>query len=362
MALNAIFTSSALFAAAVSAIPAPIPLPLVSRDDQSFNASLPNITIFATGGTIAGSAASSDQTTGYKAGALSIETLIEAVPEIRNISNPSGIQIANVASPSVTDSILMNLTHHVQAAMDDPYCSGVVVTHGTDTLEETAFMLDLTVKTNKPLVIVGAMRPATAISADGPINLLEAVTVAADPAARDRGTMILLSDRISSAFYTTKSNANSLDTFRALEQGYLGVLINIKPLWYTTPSLPLHRPYFNVTEKHDLPKVEILYGYQDVDPTIPKAVVENGAVGLVLAGMGSGGWTDDGNAELEKLFNATGIPIVYSRRPMDGFVEPTGTFGIGGGFLNPQKARIMLQLALSTGYKGKSLRGLFEYI
>lgn len=351
-----------LLAAAASAIPTPSTPPhLLSRNDQNFNASLPNVTIFATGGTIAGSAGSSDQTTGYQAGALGVKVLIDAVPEIRNISNPTGVQIANVDSGDITDSILMNLTHHVQAAVDDPTCSGVVITHGTDTLEETAFLLDLTVRTEKPIVVVGSMRPATAISADGPINLLEAVTVAADESARGRGTVIILNDRIASAFYTSKTNANSLDTFRATEQGFLGVMINIKPQWYTTPSLPLHRPYFNVTDKHDLPQVEIVYGYQDMDATIPKAMVDHGAVGLVLAGMGAGGWSDDGAEVLEKLYNSTDIPVVYSRRPSDGFVEPTGSFGIGGGFLNPQKARVMLQLALATGHKGKALRSIFEW-
>lgn len=350
---------------AASPVPAPVPVPeafrLSVRDETPFNASLPNITIFATGGTIAGSAATSDQTTGYNAGALGVDLLIDAVPEIWNVSNVKGVQVANVGSPSITPAILLNLTQQVQRALDDPYCSGVVITHGTDTLEESAFFLDLTIRSEKPVVVVGAMRPATAISADGPINLLEAVTLAADPNARGRGTMIVLNDRISSAYFTTKTNANAMDTFKSSEQGYLGFFINIKPKFYSTPSLPLGRPYFDVMNTTSLPQIDILYGYQGLNPTLATAAVESGAKGLVLAGMGAGGWTDPGTEVIEELIATHGTPVVFSRRPMDGYVEPQGTVGYGGGFLNPQKARLVLQLAVNAGYGEAQLRTIFEY-
>ncbi|KAL7619709.1 hypothetical protein AAE478_010251 [Parahypoxylon ruwenzoriense] len=344
-----------------SPVPLPVGFHLSVREDRPLNASLPNVTIFATGGTIAGSASSSDQTTGYRAGALGVEILIDAVPQLWNVSNVRGVQVANVGSPSITPEILLNLTRQVQAELDSPYCQGVVVTHGTDTLEESSFFLDLTTRSEKPVVFVGAMRPATAISADGPINLLEAVTLAADPDARGRGTMIILNDRISNAFFTTKSNANSLDTFRAAEQGFLGFFINIKPKFYFAPSLPRGRPYFDVTNATTLPQVDILYGHQALNPTLASAAVASGAKGLVLAGMGAGGWTSPGGAVIQEVVEHNGTAVVYSRRSMDGYVGPRGSIGYGGGFLNPQKARIMLQLALNAGYESAQLETLFEF-
>ncbi|KAI0835971.1 L-asparaginase [Hypoxylon sp. FL0890] len=331
------------------------------REDRPFNASLPNVTIFATGGTIAGSASSSDQTTGYQAGALGVDVLIDAVPQLWNVSNVRGVQVANVGSEGITPEILLNLTHQVQRELDSPFCQGVVITHGTDTLEESSFFLDLTVRSEKPVVFVGAMRPATAISADGPINLLEAVTLAADPEARGRGTMIVLNDRISNAFYTTKTNANALDTFKAVEQGFLGFFIDIKPIFYFAPVLPLNKPYFDVVNATSLPQVDILYGYQGLNPTLASAAVASGAKGLVLAGMGAGGWTTPGEKAIDEVVKNNGTAVVYSRRTMDGYVEPTGSIGYGGGFLNPQKARIMLQLALYAGYQNAQMKTLFEF-
>ncbi|WYZ44860.1 hypothetical protein EsH8_VIII_000176 [Colletotrichum jinshuiense] len=351
--------------AAPAPIPAADPLPaynLLSTRDTHYNASLPNITIFATGGTIAGSAASNAQTTGYQAGALGVDILIAAVPELWNVSNVKGVQVANVDSGSITPAILLNLTRLVQEALDDPYCQGAVITHGTDTMEESAFFLDLTVKSEKPVVVVGAMRPATAISADGPINLLEAVTLAGSPDAKGRGTMIVLNDRIGSAFYTTKTHSNSLDTFKAVEQGYLGFFLDIKPVFYYHPVMPLGRVYFNVSGTTELPEVDILFGHQALNPAIATAAVESGAKGLVLAGMGAGGWTTPGRAALKTLAEEHDTQIVVSSRTMGGFVEASDALNTYGGWnLNPEKARIMLQLALNAGYSSEQLTTLFMY-
>jgi L-asparaginase len=343
-------------------VPGP-PAPLLAvRAEGQYNASRPNITIFATGGTIAGSASSSDQTTGYQAGALGVDILIAAVPELWNVSNPTGVQVANVGSEAITPAILLNMTKQIQEELDSPYCQGVVVTHGTDTLEETAFFLDLTIRSEKPVVVVGAMRPATAISADGPINLLEAVTLAASSSAQGRGAMIVLNDRIASAFYATKTNANAVDTFKAVEQGFLGFFIDIKPIFYYAPALPLGKPYFDLSNTTVLPQVDVLYGYQGLNPVLASAAVESGAKGLVLAGMGAGGWTDDGTEVLTDLIANNGTAVVDSRRTMDGYVEALDTEGYyGGGFLNPQKGRIMLQLALNAGYSDAQMRTLFEF-
>lgn len=333
-----------------------------------YNASLPNVTIYATGGTIAGAAASADQTTtGYEAGALGVDALLGAVPQLANVANVRGVQVANVGSEAVTTAILLRLAQEIrQHSLDDPACQGVVVTHGTDTLEESAFFLDLTLSdSSKPVVFVGAMRPATAMSADGPENLLAAVTLAASPAARGRGGLVVLNDRIASSWYTTKTNANALDTFEAREQGYLGAFINVQPIfYYDTPATPLGKPAaaFDVTGVDALPQVSVLYGHQDLDPGLATAAVAGGARGLVLAGMGAGGWTDAGKAVLADLVARNGTKVVVSRRTMDGYVEPTGREGMyGGGFLNPQKARILLQLGLNAGLEEDELRALFEH-
>ncbi|KAK8138024.1 L-asparaginase 1 [Apiospora sp. TS-2023a] len=338
--------------ALASPVPAPRSPLLVDREVGQFNASRPNVTIFATGGTIAGSAGSSDQTTGYKAGALGVDVLIDAVPQLWNVSNPSGIQFANVGSSEMTPALLLNLTQMVQQELDKPEVQGVVVTHGTDTLEETAFFLDITLRTNKTVVVVGA---------DGPINLLGAVMVAASPSARGRGVMVVLNDRIASAYYTTKTQANAPDTFKSYEQGFLGYLLDIKPVFYFQPALPTGRPYFNVTETAaaDLAPVEILYGYQGLDPKLAAAAVAGGAKGLVCTGMGAGSWTEPGQKALAQLVKDNGTAVVFSRRTMDGFVE-SRPVGYGAGFLNPQKARYTLMLALSAGYSAEEMRALFE--
>ncbi|KAK1914481.1 hypothetical protein P3342_010470 [Pyrenophora teres f. teres] len=177
----------------------------IRQDIQTpINASLPNVTIFATGGTIASQGNTNTQTTGYSIG-LGVQQLVDAVPELLNISNIAGYQTSNVASGNVNETVSLSLAHMINKELAKDEISGVVVTHGTDTLEETAFFLESTVNSTKPVVIVGAMRPATALSADGPLNLYQAVTLAASPAGRNRGTMIVLNDRIGSAFYTTKT-------------------------------------------------------------------------------------------------------------------------------------------------------------
>ncbi|KAI3400999.1 hypothetical protein diail_704 [Diaporthe ilicicola] len=367
--LQSLVTIAALGATALAAPAAhnaglsPLPSPIqLSKRVASYNASLPNVTIFATGGTIAGSANSQSQTTGYQAGALGVDVLIAAVPELANVSNVRGVQLANVASEAINDTVLLDMTRQVQAALDDPECQGAVVTHGTDTLEETAFFLDLTINSTKPVVVVGAMRPATAISADGPINLLEAVTLAGSDAAKGRGAMIVLNDRIASAWYATKTNANDVDTFKAYEAGFLGTFINIKPIFYFAPAAPVGRAHFDVAGAAELPKVDVLYGYQGLDASLATAAVERGAEGLVLAGMGAGGWTDEGLDVVQGLISDNGTQVVVSRRTMDGYVEPQDVDGMyGGGFLNPQKARILLQLAINAGYTNEEMKAVFEY-
>jgi L-asparaginase len=332
----------------------------VRQDIQTkINASLPNVTIFATGGTIASQGTSNTQTTGYSVG-LGVQQLVDAVPEILNISNIAGYQVSNVDSGSINQTIVLKLAHMINAELAKDTVSGVVVTHGTDTLEETAFFLESTVNSSKPVIIVGAMRPATALSADGPLNLFQAVTLAASPAGRDRGTMIVLNDRIGSAFYTTKNNANTLDTFSSTEAGQLGVFVNQVPFFFYAPSTPIGLTHFDVSNLTSLAQVDILYSHQDMDPYLFNATIDGGARGIVYAGVGAGGASQAALLNMEKVFNATGVPIVSSHRSADGFVPPTeGDFLISSGFYNPQKARVLVQLGLSMGMGVEEIRSVF---
>lgn len=333
----------------------------VRQDVQTaINASLPNVTIFATGGTIASQGSTNTQTTGYSIG-LGVQQLVDAVPELLNISNIAGYQVSNVGSGSINSTISLQLAHMINAELAKPEISGVVVTHGTDTLEETAFFLESTVNSSKPVVCVGAMRPATALSADGPLNLYQAVVLAGSPAGRDRGTMIVLNDRIGSAFYTTKNNANSLDTFFSTEAGQLGTFVNQVPYFFFAPSEPVGRTVFDVSNTTTLAQVDIIYAHQDMDPTLFSAAVEGGAQGIVYAGVGAGGVSSKASAAAQQVYNETGVPMVASHRSTDGMVPPSSSksYVISSGFYNPQKARILMQLGLSVGWGEEEIRGAF---
>jgi L-asparaginase len=317
----------------------------------------PGVTIYATGGTIAGSSKSNTDTTGYQPGALGVEVLINAVPEMKEVATVTGEQIANVGSFDMNTEVLLKLARSINRKLAEPGTAGVVITHGTDTTEETAFFLDLTVSSPKPVVVVGAMRPATAISADGPMNLLEAVTLAAAPQAQNRGTMVVLNDRIASGFYITKTNSLMIDTFKAAEQGYLGAFVGGAPKFYFEPARPVGKPSFNVDRLDKLPKVAVLYTHQESDSDLLDAAVKGGAKGLVIAGVGNGNVPTAVKAKIKELA-AAGIPVVISTRTGSGYVTAKAE-GIGAGVYNPQKARILLQLALAQGADQARIRGYF---
>ncbi|EAW08432.1 asparaginase ahrA [Aspergillus clavatus NRRL 1] len=326
------------------------------------NSSLPNVTILATGGTIAGSSADKTATTGYKAGSIGIQTLINAVPEMLDVANVAGIQVANVGSPDVSSSILLSMAQTLNKVVcDDPTMSGAVVTHGTDTLEETAFFLDATVTCGKPIVVVGAMRPATAISADGPFNLLQSVTVATNPAARDRGALIVMNDRIVSAFYASKTNANTMDTFKAVEMGNLGAIVSNKAYFYYPPVLPTGKTAVDVTNITAIPRVDILYSYQDMHNDTLYDAVDNGAQGIVIAGSGAGSVSSTFSSAIRDVVDKHALPIVTSTRTGNGESPPTDSkTTIEAGFLNPQKARVLLGLLLAEGKAWAEIKEVFS--
>lgn len=318
----------------------------------------PGVVIYATGGTIAGTARSNTDTTTYQVATMGVQSLIDAVPEMKDVATVTAEQIANVNSDDINQEILLRLAQAVNKSLVDPAVHGVVVTHGTDTLEETSFFLDLTTAGSKPVVIVGAMRPATAISADGPMNLLQAVTLAAHKDAENRGAMVVMNDRIGSAFYTSKSNTTSVDTFRAAEQGYLGMFVGTQPRFYFSAAAPKGKPSFNVEGMKSFPKVSVIYMHEDQDTEQIEAALRAGAKGLVIAGSGNGGIPLSVKKRVLEL-TEKGFPVVRSSRTGSGF-STKKVEGIGSGTLNPQKARILLMLALSQGADLPTIRKYFN--
>lgn len=309
---------------------------------------LPHVVILATGGTIAGSAASNTDTVSYNAGELGVQTLIDAVPELKNVAQIDGEQVANIGSNDMTSDIILKLSNRVNELLAKDDVDGVVITHGTDTLEETAYFLNLTVKSDKPVVLTAAMRPATAISADGPMNLLEAVTLAADPNANGRGVMIVLNDRIGSARFITKTNTTTTDTFKATEQGYLGAFIAAKPQFETKiDKIHTTNSVFDVSNVKELPNVIILYGYQDDPEYLFDAAIANHVDGIVYAGSGAGSTSVRSNAGIKKAQEA-GILVVRSSRTGSGIVPVNKNLpGLASDSLNTEKARILLMTALT---------------
>lgn len=332
-------------------------------ESRHFDNKLPNITIFATGGTIAGASLNHHDTSTYQIGSLGFQNLIDSVPNLTTISNVKGVQIANVGSHDIRTELLIHMAQQIQQELDSPLTQGVVVTHGTDTLEETAFFIDLTVKSEKPVVVVGAMRPATTISADGPMNLLHAIALAASASARNRGVMIAMNDRIGSARFTTKTNANRVDAFRAVEQGFLGVFVDASPIFFYPPSRPLGHHHFNISHKtpdSGLPKVDILYGHQELEAGLFKSAVELGARGIVLAGVGGGWWPTIAMAEIKQVAMEHGVFLMMSRRPQDGYVDGAGSGSLGCGFLDPSRCRIQLQLCFDLGLGKNKIERIFQ--
>lgn len=329
------------------------------------NSALPNIVLLATGGTIAGTGATATTTVGYQAATLPVETLISAVPELKNIANITGEQVLQIASENMTIEGLLKIAKRVNEVLAQPEVSGVVITHGTDTLEETAYFLNLVTKSDKPVVVVGSMRPATALSADGPLNLYNAVAIATSPEAVGKGVLVSLNDQISSAREVTKTNTTSLNTFQAHDLGYLGYVERGKPVFYRTPIRKHTKATpFNVNTMTTLPQVDIVYGYGSNRPAMLNAAIADGAKGIVYAGVGNGSIS----VQLEPAAIAAsqkGTVIARSSRAGAGRVVRNGEEKDDeNGFivadnLTPQKARLLLMLGLTVTSDTQQLKEMF---
>lgn len=312
----------------------------------------PNIVILATGGTIAG-ASNSTTKSSYTAGQTMINTIIEAVPELKNIANIRGEQFVNIGSQDMNEAIWINLAKRVNELIADPTVDGIVITHGTDTMEETAFFLSLTLNRGKAVVLTGSMRPPKHLSADGVINLYEAVLVAADSSSKSYGVTVVMNDEIFIAADVTKTHTRAVDTFKSPEHGPVG-FINGDIVKYSLSPMHNLKQVFNIDDISYLPLVGIIYGYAGTAEAAAEGFVNCGYKGLVYAGVGNGNMPGTMIEYLSAL-TKRGIKIVRASRVQNGGVLPLGEvddakYGfIPSGNLSPQKARILLMLSLATG-------------
>jgi L-asparaginase len=320
----------------------------------------PRIRILATGGTIVGAQSSR----GDEAAEFKVDDLVSAVPSIARLAELTGEQVANIGGEDMNDAVWLKLGKRVNEVLAGDV-EGVVITHGTDTMEETAFFLDLVVKSEKPVVLVGSMRPATAVSADGPANLYDAVATAASTGARGRGVLVTLNEEIHAARNVTKLNTTNVDAFGSPQRGPVGAVHAGSVSWFermdrrhTTSS------EFSVQNVDHLPRVDILYAHANMSPDLVVAALQNGAQGLVIAGVGEGHMR---RACVELLSKAAqqGIVVVRSTRLPTGMVlrndELDDALGfVASGELNPPKARVLLQLALLRTKDPVQIRRMFN--
>ncbi len=318
--------------------------------------SLPRIAVLATGGTIAGSAADATNTAGYQAGVIGVDRLLAAVPALAGVARVRAEQVASIDSKDMALALWTTLAQRVNTLLAADDVDGVVITHGTDTLEETAYLLHLTVKSTKPVVLTAAMRPSTALSADGPLNLLNAVVVAASAAAHGQGVLVAVNNRIHSARDVVKTSTFAVDAFQSPEVGALG--------WVQDGRVEFQR---SVVRAHTIatefvigaqwPDVEIVTSYAGASRVAVDAFVAAGVRGIVVAGTGNGSI----HASIQQALAdavSQGVAVVRASRVGAGHVmrngaAPDDTLGfVAANGLNPYKSRVLLMLALAAGAAG----------
>ena len=325
----------------------------------------PKIRILATGGTIAGVSKSNTETN-YKAGELGIYQLLEAVPEVKNLADISGEQIVKIGSQDMNDEVWLTLAKRINQLLNKEGYDGVVITHGTDTMEETAYFLNLTVHSKKPVVMVGAMRPATGMSADGPLNLYNAVAVAADKNAMARGVMVCMNDIVLDAKDVIKTNTTAVETFQGANYGKLVYIHNGKVFFNRMPeNKHTYQSVFNVDNLKELPKVGIVYSYSNVSELPMKAFMDAKFDGIVHAGVGNGNLYHT-IFDLAVKAREQGILFVRSSRvptgatTLDAEVDDAKYQFVASQTLNPQKARVLLMLALTKTKDWKQIQKYFD--
>ncbi|HUL81251.1 MAG TPA: type II asparaginase [Gammaproteobacteria bacterium] len=318
----------------------------------ALGADLPKIRVLATGGTIAGAQASATDY-GYKSGTYDVNSLLKAVPNLDKLAVLTGEQVANIGSQDMNDEIWLKLAKRVNAALAEPGTDGILITHGTDTLEETSYFLSLVTKSDKPVVMVGSMRPATAISADGPGNIYNGVAVATDPRAKGKGTLVCLNDVIHYARNVVKTDTTSVETFQSINRGPAGVVHTGKIEWFEPMDRKLGpASEFSVDTLDKLPRVDVIYAHANMSADLIDAAIKNGAKGIVVAGVGDGNMTTPALDALAKAAKS-GVVVVRSTRLPQGIVLRNNEVNddekgfVASGELNPGKSRVLLQLALT---------------
>lgn len=328
-------------------------------------AAKPNIHILATGGTIAGTGSSATGTS-YTAGQVAIGALLDAVPQIKEIANVTGEQIVRIGSQDMNDEVWLTLAKKINELLKHPDIDGIVVTHGTDTMEETAYFLNLTVKSDKPVVLTGAMRPSTALSADGPLNLYNAVVTASAKESKGKGVLIAMNGLILGAESAIKMNTVNVQTFQAPNSGALGYVLNGK-VFYNQVTLKRHttQSVFDVAQLTSLPKVGIIYSYSSIEADMMTPLLNNGYKGIIHAGVGNGNIHKN---IFPSLIDARrkGIVVVRSSRvptgptTLDAEVDDAKYQFVASQELNPQKARVLLMLALTKTTDWRQIQQYFN--
>jgi L-asparaginase len=327
---------------------------------------LPHIVILATGGTIAGVQPKEGEA-GYKSGSLSVEALIKGAPGIEKLARLDGEQIASIGSQDMNDVVWGKLAKRANELLAQPDVDGIVVTHGTDTMEETGFFLGLVLRSDKPVVLVGSMRPATSASADGPLNLINGVAVAADPESKGHGVMIVVNDEIHTGRDVHKTHTTAVNTFVSVTRGTVGKVYygKVKYGYIPTYRHTVRSEFATAPRSIYPPRVDIVFAHEGVDGTMVKAAVAAGAKGIVLAGVGDGNATTD---MINALAEAAKSGIVVVRASHVGFgmvrrnveLDDDKLGFVAGMDLNPQKARVLLRVALTQTTDLKQIQRYFE--
>ena len=330
-------------------------------------AAKPHVVVLAPGGTIAGAGASAANSATYAAAKVPVDKLLAGLPELANVAKVSGEQVFQIASESFTNDHLLKLGQRVSALAKQAGVDGIVITHGTDTMEETAYFLNLTVHTNKPIVLVGSMRPGTALSADGALNLYSAVSVAASKDAGGKGVLITMNDEIQSGRDVHKHINIKTEAFKS-QWGPLGMVVEGKNYWFRAPvKRHTTQSEFNIDDIKALPAVDIVYGYSNMNTTGIEAYGKAGVKALIHAGTGNGSVAAQAVESLKAL-RSQGVQIIRSARVPDGFVlrnaeQPDDKYDwVVAHDLRPQKARILAMVALTKTNDSKELQRIFwEY-
>jgi L-asparaginase len=323
------------------------------------------ITVLATGGTIAGAQAE-EGGYGYKSGSFDIKDLISAVPNLDKLAIISGEQVVNIGSQDMDNEVWMTLARRVAEVVASPETDAVLITHGTDTMEETSYFLSLVTRTTKPIIMVGSMRPATAISADGPSNLFNGVSAAISPGAVGRGVLVVLNDQIHYARNVSKLNTTDVQTFQSGNRGPAALTNTGAITWFAMPDSKQGMDSdFSLNGLTELPRVDVIYANAGMNADLIEAAVNLGAKGLVIAGVGDGNMTTPALEAITAAAKA-GVVVVRSTRLPSGIVYRNNEVDddalglVASGELNPAKSRVLLMLALTQTSDVAAIQQMFN--